>query len=104
MANAAGFDLTAYARNVTFLRGTLDQPKIGIKDERVWGTIQADLDVVLHVAWPANYNLALSEFPSPLQGLINFFELVAGHPAGTEIIYISSISAVGHKIFEDSGT
>ncbi|GAB0138103.1 nrps [Epichloe bromicola] len=68
-AKAVSINLTAYAHKVTIQRGTLNQPRFGIKDEHVWGTIQADLDVVLHVAWPVNYNLALSEFRSSLQAV-----------------------------------
>ena len=64
-------------------------------------TLQAELGVVLHAAWPVNYNLALSEFCSPLLGLINLFKCAAGHSKTVEIIYLLYISAVGRKLFKE---
>lgn len=91
-AKAADFDLAVYASKVTFLQGTLGEPRFGIQDDQAWETIQTDIGVVLHLAWPVNYNhnLALSEFRSSLKGLTKLFGFAAEHPMRPAVMYVSS--------------
>ncbi|KAG6368282.1 hypothetical protein INS49_002486 [Diaporthe citri] len=97
---AAGFDLTQLGDNnrVTFLKVDLQAPSLGLE-----GPVRDDLcskvDLIIHSAWPVNFNFALLAFRPHLAGLVNLLALAAatvtsrdGQPC--RFLFISSIAAV----------
>ncbi|KAJ5144342.1 AMP-binding enzyme domain-containing protein [Penicillium atrosanguineum] len=101
-AKFTGRDFRKYAHKVTFLHGTLDQPRFGIHDDSLWSIMQASINVVLHAAWLVNYNLPLGSFRCQFEGLVNLFRFAAASAMKTGIVFISSISAAGQHSFRES--
>jgi nucleoside-diphosphate-sugar epimerase/aryl carrier-like protein len=93
-----GLDLDGLERRVTFLRSDLSQPHLGLGDE-MYEEICARVGLIIHNAWPVNFNLGLTAFRPQLAGLVNLFSLSAevsssiGHVA--HVVFISSVSAAG---------
>ncbi|ROW10094.1 hypothetical protein VMCG_02037 [Cytospora schulzeri] len=81
---------------VTFLPADLSQPLLGL-DEKKYKELSDHVGIIIHNAWPVNFNLRLSAFQPQLAGLVNLFRLStaasSGHPAS--LIFVSSVSAVG---------
>lgn len=92
-----GLNVADLNERVTFLQAELSQPLLGL-DERIYTEMCAHVGIIIHNAWPVNFNLRLSAFQPQLAGLVNLFRLsttstCSGHPAS--LIFISSVSAVG---------
>ncbi|KAG6364881.1 hypothetical protein INS49_006485 [Diaporthe citri] len=94
---AAGIELGDQdQQRVTFLQADLSQPLLGLN----WVTYRELRDrvgLIVHNAWPVNFNLGLAAFQPQFAGLVNLFRLAAEttlHHA-PRVIFISSVSAVG---------
>ncbi|KAI1500357.1 acetyl-CoA synthetase-like protein [Biscogniauxia marginata] len=65
--------------------------------------LRAQVGLIIHAAWPVNFNLALSAFRPQLAGLINLLTLAAAASPSSisstaQFVFISSVAAVGgHK-------
>lgn len=84
---------------VTFLHSDLSQPHLGL-DAEMYEQLRAHAGVIIHNAWPVNFNLRLSAFRPQLTGLVNLFSLAAEASSAdtgcmTSFVFISSVSAVG---------
>lgn len=84
---------------VTFLQTDLSLPRLGL-DEETYKQLHS-VDLIVHNAWPVNFNLRLAGFGTQLAGLVNLFRLSAeaistGNMAS--IIFISSVSATGGQL------
>lgn len=115
---AAGFATTELddAQKVTFIKAEFHQPRLGL-DGPTYELLQSEVGLVIHAAWPVNFNMTLSAFRPQLAGLVNLLALsastaAAGVPcASTRFVFISSVAAVeGYKpgpppeeVFEDFG-
>ncbi|KUI66302.1 Linear gramicidin synthase subunit D [Cytospora mali] len=91
-----GLNVADLDERVTFLPAALDQPFLGV-GEKAYKELCDHVGIIIHNAWPVNFNLRLSAFQPQLAGLVNLFRLSTttstGHPAS--LIFISSVSAVG---------
>lgn len=91
-----GLKVADLDERVTFLCTDLSQPFLGL-GEKVYRELCDHVGIIIHNAWPVNFNLRLSAFQPQLAGLVNLFRLStaasSGHPAS--LIFISSVSAVG---------
>lgn len=92
-----GLNLGDLDGKVTFLQADFSQPLLGL-DEEVYKELCASVGLIIHNAWPVNFNLRLTAFRPQLVGLVNLLRLSTdatslGHTA--YFVFISSISAVG---------
>ncbi|KAI2601707.1 acetyl-CoA synthetase-like protein [Hypoxylon sp. NC1633] len=78
-------------KRVTFIKADLKQPSIGL-DSPTFELLGARVGLVIHAAWPVNFNLALSAFRPQLAGLVNLLNLAAF--ASAQFVFISSVAAV----------
>lgn len=81
---------------VTFLHADLAQPHLGL-DQATFEMLRTRVGLVIHSAWPVNFNLALSAFGPQLSGMVNLFSLAAAAaatPRPAQVLFISSIGAV----------
>ncbi|KAI1140871.1 male sterility protein-domain-containing protein [Hypoxylon sp. FL0543] len=79
---------------VTFLQADLAHPTLGL-DETTYQTVRARVGLVIHNAWPLNFNLALAAFRPQLAGLVNLFALsAAAAPRTMRVVFISSVGVV----------
>lgn len=84
---------------VTFLHSDLSQPHLGL-DAQMYEQLRAHAGVIIHNAWPVNFNLRLSAFRPQLTGLMNLFSLAAEASSAdigrmASFAFISSVSAAG---------
>jgi thioester reductase-like protein len=70
------------------------QPNLGLADD-IYQEQMNSLTIILHVAWPVNFNLALESFEKQLQGLQALIQLALNvnthKPA--RIYFVSSVSS-----------
>lgn len=82
------------AGRVAFLHADLAKPNLGL-GQAIYEMLRARVGLVVHSAWPVNFNLALSAFSPQLSGLVNlFFFAAAAAPRPARVLFISSIGAV----------
>lgn len=88
----AGFPTTAFDdKRVTFIKADLSQPLLGLATD-VYQLLQSHVGLIIHAAWPVNFNLDLLSFRPQLAGIVNLATLAAGSSA--RLIFISSVAAV----------
>lgn len=88
----AGFSTKPFDDNrVSFIKADLSQPLLGLADD-VYQLLQSHVGLVIHAAWPVNFNLDLLSFRPQLAGIVNLVTLAAGNSA--QLIFISSVAAV----------
>ncbi|KAI0904542.1 acetyl-CoA synthetase-like protein [Ustulina deusta] len=79
---------------VTFLQTDLTDPKLGL-DEETYATLRARVGLLIHNAWPVNFNLNLLAFRPLFAGLVNLFKFAAdAAPRTVRTFFVSSVSAV----------
>ncbi|KAJ3580262.1 hypothetical protein NPX13_g292 [Xylaria arbuscula] len=82
------------ANRVTFLHEDLTDPKLGLSTE-TYAELRARVKVLIHNAWPVNFNLNILAFRPLLAGLVNLFRFAAGAaPRSIRTFFVSSVSAV----------
>ncbi|KAK8122959.1 NRPS-like enzyme [Apiospora sp. TS-2023a] len=79
---------------VTFLHADLARPDLGL-DQSTYEVLRTRVGLVIHSAWPVNFNLALSAFQPQLSGILNLISFAAAaKPWPARVLFISSIGAV----------
>ena len=78
---------------VTFLQTDLSKPHLGL-DIETYKELCSDATLIIHSAWPVNFNLSLSSFSLQLEGLVNVFKLSASGRYCPGVFFCSSISSV----------
>lgn len=83
-------------QRITFLQADLSQPLLGL-DEVTYGQLRNQVGLIIHSAWPVNFNLGLAAFQPQFAGLVNLFRLAAETTLDhtPRVIFTSSVSAVG---------
>lgn len=97
-----GMDPSDLDKRVTFLQSDLSRPRLGL-DDKTYEDLRARAGLIIHNAWPVNFNLRLTAFRPQLAGLVNLFSLSAdvksaggaGGLAAPHVVFVSSVSAVG---------
>ncbi|PQE16628.1 NRPS-like enzyme protein [Rutstroemia sp. NJR-2017a BBW] len=94
---AAGLVTTKLDTRVTFLKADLESPSLGLDDPAL-GSLRTKVDLIIHAAWPVNFNLALSAFRPQLTSLLNLLTLAASATSPTvRFVFVSSVAAIeGH--------
>lgn len=81
------------AQKIIALNSALDKPDLGV-GESVLSQMRASVSLIIHTAWPVNFNLPLSSFESHIKGLHNLlqFSLSVRLPFPAAIFFCSSVS------------
>ncbi|TRX88381.1 hypothetical protein FHL15_010694 [Xylaria flabelliformis] len=89
---------------VTFLQADLAQPFLGLKEDN-YETLRSRVGLIIHNAWPVNFNMDLLAFRPQLAGLVNLFALsnAASTPEGKKKMKFLFVSSVGVVIDRTSG-
>ncbi len=93
---AAGLVTDDLNQRVTFLKADFTSPNLGL-DQTVYQDLRTRAGIIIHNAWPVNFNLRLAAFRPQLTGMINLLSLAAGANinGSPHFIFISSVGAVG---------
>lgn len=91
---SAGLSSAGLTDRVTFIKAVLHQKSLGL-DKDTYESLRTQVDIVIHAAWPVNFNLALLSFRSQLAGLVNLLGFAASTASSrARFVFISSVSAV----------
>ncbi|KAI0533112.1 male sterility protein-domain-containing protein [Xylaria digitata] len=94
---AAGLAGEGLDDRVTFLQSDLAQPSLGL-DEAHYQALRSRASLIIHNAWPVNFNLDLLAFRPQLAGLVNLFALSNAAAAlrgkNMKFLFVSSVGAV----------
>jgi thioester reductase-like protein/aryl carrier-like protein len=80
-------------QKATFLQADFSSHQLGL-DQHKYDLIRERATVIIHNAWPVNFNLSLETFRPQLTGLVELLGLAAGARHRTQFLYVSSISSV----------
>ncbi|KAI0483789.1 acetyl-CoA synthetase-like protein [Xylaria cf. heliscus] len=98
--SAAGLDDDRLNTRVTFLQADLAHPSLAL-DDATYETLRTRVGLIIHNAWPVNFNLNLSAFRPHLAGLVNLCRLsAAAAPRAVQLLFISSVGAVSGEALQ----
>jgi thioester reductase-like protein len=89
-----GLDVLSYRTNkIVALKSALHEPDLGLERPTI-EEMRDSVSLIIHTAWPVNFNLPLSSFEQHIQGLSNLIDLSLSvrMPAPAVILFCSSIS------------
>ncbi|KAI8628656.1 acetyl-CoA synthetase-like protein [Xylariaceae sp. FL1651] len=85
-------DNPARAHKLTALStSNFGAPNLGLSTEE-YSALQSSATLIIHAAWPVNFNISLASFRPQIAGLRNFLDLAAATPSPARVVFISSIS------------
>ena len=88
-----GLNMQLDASRVTFLTADLSQEHLGLQQE-IFHKLISTATLIIHNAWPVNFNLSLPAFRTQLDSLVNLIDFTAKSTASPRLFFISSISSV----------
>ncbi|KAI8623145.1 putative NRPS-like enzyme [Xylariaceae sp. FL1651] len=91
------FDTEVLKSRVSFLSANLANPSLGL-DAATYDKLRDHAGLLIHNAWPVNFNLSLLAFRPHLVGVVNLIALSAAAPSPMRVLFISSVSAAGNRI------
>ncbi len=86
-------DPRTLGKEVLFFTADLTQERLGLSSQ-VFDTLLVDTTLVIHNAWPVNFNLPLPSFRPQLDGLIGLLKMISQSQHSPQLFFISSISSV----------
>lgn len=90
---ARGLPTQLSSTRITFLAAELSQAHLGL-EYGIYRKLLGEATLVIHNAWPVNFNLSLSSFRPQLAGLVNLIEFTALAATSPHLFFISSVSSV----------
>lgn len=90
---ARGLSTNLSSSRVTFLTADLSQKHLGLESETYDGLL-ATVTLVIHNAWPVNFNLSLASFRPHLTGVVNLIEFTNLGKTSPHLFFVSSVSSV----------
>ena len=78
---------------VTFLTAHLSHKNFGLQTE-TFEKLKQSANLIIHNAWPVNFNLALPSFRPQFDVIINLLDFSAHNHQATHLLFISSISSI----------
>ncbi|KAF5671682.1 nonribosomal peptide synthetase [Fusarium heterosporum] len=85
--------LTQDFSKVVFLYANLSLPNLGLEQEK-YRALLANVDRIIHNAWPVNFNISVSSFESSICGVRHLVDFSAEASKHVPIVFISSIGTV----------
>ncbi|KAE8404303.1 hypothetical protein BDV37DRAFT_115100 [Aspergillus pseudonomiae] len=80
-------------KKIVALKSALDKSDLGVGKDML-AEMQRSVSLIIHTAWPVNFNLPLANFKPHIQGVYNLiqFSLSVHLPAPAVVLFCSSIS------------
>ncbi|MCJ1466280.1 hypothetical protein MMC07_004899 [Pseudocyphellaria aurata] len=90
---ARGLSTELSSARVTFLAAEIFQTNLGLEPE-IYSKLLENATLVIHCAWPVNFNLSVSAFRPQFSALVNLIEFTAHAATSPHLFFISSVSSV----------
>ena len=87
-----GLEMQIDANRITFLEADLSREYLGLQQE-MFHKLLSTTTLVIHNAWPVNFNLPLPAFRPQLDGLVNLISFTAKATTSPQLFFVSSISS-----------
>ncbi|KAI0460465.1 acetyl-CoA synthetase-like protein [Xylaria acuta] len=87
----SGNNPTRAEKLVALSTNNFGAPNLGLRPEE-YAQLQNSATLIIHAAWPVNFNISLESFRPQIAGLRNFLNLASETPSPARVIFISSIS------------
>ncbi|KAI0798993.1 putative NRPS-like enzyme [Xylaria sp. FL0064] len=87
-----GFTTKELENRVTFIKGDFQRPLLGL-DHDTYKSLCEQVSLIIHAAWPVNFNLALPAFRPQFAAVVNLLAFAAA--ASSKFVFVSSVAAVG---------
>ncbi|KAI0023532.1 male sterility protein-domain-containing protein [Xylariomycetidae sp. FL0641] len=84
-----------FGSKVEFWHADLANPTLGLGPE-VFDRLLRTADLVIHNAWPVNFNLPIEAFAPQIRGVRNLANLASEAGKRVNVVFVSSASSVGH--------
>ncbi|KAJ5727271.1 NRPS-like enzyme [Penicillium malachiteum] len=82
---------------VSFWKADLSQADFGLQQDQL-EKLQEQATLIIHNAWPVNFNLSLASFKPTLTGVVNLINFSSQAIRAPRLLFISSISSIlGHQ-------
>ncbi|KAL4891425.1 NRPS-like enzyme [Aspergillus ambiguus] len=78
---------------VTYLAVNLSEERFQLPAD-IFDLLHQQSTLVIHSAWPVNFNIPLSSFKPQFDGILNLIKFCASAPHGPQLFFTSSISSV----------
>jgi thioester reductase-like protein/aryl carrier-like protein len=78
---------------VSFLSANLSDGYLGLQPD-TFQTLRDTVSLVIHNAWPVNFNLSLASFRPQFDGLVHLVKFCSSSSVSPRLFFISSISSV----------
>ncbi|KAL4874683.1 acetyl-CoA synthetase-like protein [Aspergillus karnatakaensis] len=78
---------------VSFWHSDLSTPDLGLAPATL-AKLRSETTLIIHNAWPVNFNLSLQSFQPSLQGVVNLINFALAASKFPRLFFISSISSV----------
>lgn len=79
----------------------LSKPRLGLENS-AWERITSCVNIVVHGAWQADYNLPLESFEDHIRGLQGFLSLCASSRSNPRLVFLSSVGALSEWNLESA--
>ena len=86
-------DPRTLGKELSFFTADFAQEHLGLSTQ-VLETLVADTTLIIHNAWPVNFNLPLHSFRPQLDSLLNLLKMMSHSQRSPQLFFISSISSV----------
>lgn len=86
-------DPRTLGKELSFFTADFAQERLGLSIE-VFDALLADTTLLIHNAWPMNFNLSLQAFRPQLDGLVRLLDMMSRSQRSPYLLLISSISSV----------
>ncbi|KAK2683879.1 AMP-dependent synthetase/ligase [Fusarium oxysporum f. sp. vasinfectum] len=93
--------LTTDFSKVEFLHADLSLPDLSLGQSK-YNSLLADIDRVIHNAWPVNFKFTMSSFESHVRGVRHLVDFSSAAVKNVPIIFISSIGTVDRWSLPDA--
>ena len=86
-------DPRTLGKDISFFTADLAKERLGLSAQ-VFDTLLAETTLVIHNAWPVNFNISLQSFRPQLDGLVRLLGMISQSQRSPQLFFISSISSV----------
>ncbi|RAL16033.1 acetyl-CoA synthetase-like protein [Aspergillus homomorphus CBS 101889] len=94
--------LSEHESHVSFHSADLSRSDLGLQHE-ILTQLQQTATLVIHNAWPVNFNLPLASFKPHLQGVVNLLNFTTRSVQCRQLFLLSSVSSIfGHRTEQPS--
>ena len=96
ISQSRGLGTSLFSEKVTFLDGDLTSPDFGLASKDIYIRLLADTTLIIHNAWPVDFNKPLAAFMPHIEGVRKLIDFANQANRRPRILFASSIASVAN--------